>query len=110
MKLQQNVFLPLVIVFLLFSGKISAATEQTYICGKNNSLVLLEAPSATNSPREARFNAEDMKFCTREGNRLVYRSNSCERGNAVIRFDWVVGALLVNEISDQISLKCERRH
>jgi hypothetical protein len=109
MTVRQTVLLAGAALFVLLSGEISAASEQAYICGKNNSLVFLEPPSATKFPREARLNTQDMKFCSREGNFLVYRTESCEKGNTVIRFDWVLGELVLNEAPDKIVLKCVRR-
>jgi hypothetical protein len=109
MTAKQAILLSFAALFVLFSGESSASPEQAYICGKNNSLVFLEPPSATKFPREARLNTQDMKFCSREGNFLVYRTGSCEMGNTVIRFDWVLGELVLNEAPDKIVLKCVRR-
>ena len=107
MTAKQTVLLSVAALSILLSDKSAAASEQAYICGKNNSLVFLEPPSATKFPREARYNTHDMKLCSREGNFLVYRTESCEKGNTVIRFDWVLGELVLNEAPDKIVLKCE---
>ena len=77
-----------------------------FICDTKNSLTFQILPSASASPPSLIFNKDQLVFCGREGNLLVYRQDNCSNNNAVIRFDWVLKELQLNEGLRLFSMRC----
>ena len=94
--------------------------KEKYVCNENNSLYFYDFFGKEKIPNKINFNSDVLKFCEKNGNVLTYRPNGCgEAGEvgknldevlddlgSIIRYDFVLEEIILNNPPRQIIMKC----
>jgi hypothetical protein len=83
-----------------------ATANPIYICN-GNSLKFSEKISENKKIAGLKFNNDEMVYCEQKGNTIVFRKNNCSKNNSVLRFDWILEEITLNEPPRQIIMRCE---